>query len=355
MTDSAIVIFDAGSEGAPVLFETATAEDTFACDDPVATFEPILLPIRKAMDEFIPGSSVQTKDGRKEIARFARDIVSSKTMLEKIGKGIVDDLKSKPKKVDASRRYLQTKLDEWRDEVRAPLDEWEQREKDRTDRHEAAVERVSVLAKISFNDGRPLDSTQLHENLAAVQAVEVGPQCEEYEDAYRAAKEKAIEALNGAIAAREQYEREQAELANLRAENEERKAKEEAERVYKENVAREAKIAEEAASREREKVLQEAKRREEEAAAREAHLIREKEDAERRAADAAEKALRDAELAKAREEDDKRRREADTEHRASVNRAALQAFVDNGLVEGSAKIAITLIAKGLIPGITINY
>ncbi|RIJ02186.1 hypothetical protein DXK93_18560 [Achromobacter sp. K91] len=59
--------------------------------------------------------------------------------------------------------------------------------------------------------------------------------------------------------------------------------------------------------------------------------------------------------AKAAEEAEIRRREEDKAHKASINRAALDAFVAGGVPEDCAKQAVTLIAKGLIPNIRITY
>ncbi|GAH97032.1 unnamed protein product, partial [marine sediment metagenome] len=48
-------------------------------------------------------------------------------------------------------------------------------------------------------------------------------------------------------------------------------------------------------------------------------------------------------------------READKAHRASINRAALEAFMAEGMPEACAKQAVTLIAQRKIPNIAISY
>lgn len=48
-------------------------------------------------------------------------------------------------------------------------------------------------------------------------------------------------------------------------------------------------------------------------------------------------------------------READLEHKKSINRAALEAFVAGGMNEECAKQAVTLIAQRKIPAVTISY
>jgi len=56
-----------------------------------------------------------------------------------------------------------------------------------------------------------------------------------------------------------------------------------------------------------------------------------------------------------RQQEDLARRQADKDHRGAINRAALAAMVEGGMPEDCAKQAVTLIAKGQVPGITINY
>jgi hypothetical protein len=46
---------------------------------------------------------------------------------------------------------------------------------------------------------------------------------------------------------------------------------------------------------------------------------------------------------------------ADREHRATINRSALAAFVEAGISEDVAKQVVTLIAAASIPNVTINY
>lgn len=350
-----------------IVFEPKDVRATFACEDPAATFGPILAPIRKAMDEFIPNASVQTKRDRDAIKKFASQIVKSKTLLESHGKVVADAIKLEPKLVDASRRYVKDTLDAWRDEVRAPYDEWEARENERIQKHENALAQLKELALPNFRDGRPLPARELRISLEAVQAYpETEDACEEYLDGYRNGKAAAVEALTTAIAIREAAEAQEAELAALRAEKEERDRRDAEEAARKAQADREAKIAEEAAERARQQAAREAQEAQEraerearekiEAAERRAaEERRQKEEAERRAQEAEARAKEEAEAQKRREEDDRRRREADTEHKRAVNTAAVQAFVDRGLSEESARQVVIWIAKGEIPAIAIAY
>lgn len=419
-----------------IVFEPKDVRATFACDDPAATFGPILAPIRKAMDEFIPNASVQTKRDRDAIKKFAAQIVKSKTLLESHGKAVADAIKLEPKLVDASRRYVKDTLDAWRDEVRAPYDEWEARENERIQKHENALAQLKELALPNFRDGRPLPARELRINLEAVKAYpETEDACEEYLDGYRNGKAAAIEALTTAMAIREAAEAQEAELAALRAEKEERDRRDAEEAARKAQAEREAKIAEESAERAKQDAIREAQERankevQEKIKAANKHadycrafiqsiidcgngliggsfypfpiLFRELEEkiivtpelgefeaeAHRAKAEALEKlkkafaeqqrraeqeenervereariaqeaevrAKEEVEAQKRREEDDRRRREADTEHKRAVNTAAVQAFVDRGLSEESARQVVIWIAKGEIPAIAIAY
>ncbi|MGO3741075.1 hypothetical protein [Kerstersia sp.] len=83
------------------------------------------------------------------------------------------------------------------------------------------------------------------------------------------------------------------------------------------------------------------------------------EESKRKAAEAVEQARLDdphrAQAKKDAEEAEQRRREADTKHKASINNAALAAFIEHGMPEDCAKQAVKLITRGLIPALQINY
>ena len=88
---------------------------------------------------------------------------------------------------------------------------------------------------------------------------------------------------------------------------------------------------------------------------RQAQIKREKEIAEQ----AAKQALIDAENARQaqlqEEENARLKREADVEHKKSINNAILSVLVENGISEDDAKTVITLAAKQQLPNLTINY
>ena len=307
---------------------------------------------------------------REACASDAYKVARSKAAMEKLRAAVSADLKELPKKVDAGGRYLKEGLEVIQATVRAPLDEWEKAEEARLARHN---QNVMHLNQYAANASHQLEASVLKDMLAAVDAVVINESWEEFEAEAHRAKDKALTSLRAALVARQQYEAEQAELARLRAEAEERRKKDEADRIAREAAERATREAEAKAQAERDAAAE----READAKAARAKAEQDAKDAaerQRRAEEQAEaerlasierakqaaEAARLAEIkrqadAKAAEEAEQRRREADTAHRASVNRAALAAFTGNGMTEACAKQAITLIAKGLIPAISINY
>lgn len=313
---------------------------------------------------------MSTKKGRDQCASDAYKVARSKQAVEKLGAKLSAEYKEIPKKIDAERKRMREVLDALADEVRQPLTEWEEAEERRLAKHTSNVMRLNQYAA---NASSQLDSETLRGMLDAVNATSVDESWEEFEAEAHRAKDKAQEVLSAALVAREKYEAEQAELAELRrkqAEQEQKdreariaqeaaeKAKREAEarvQAEREAAARreaDAKAAAERAERDRLEAIERQKQAEARAEA-------EKLAAEQRAKDAAE-AARQAEIDRQRREKEEaeaeqRRREADREHRASINRAALEAFIEGGMPEDCAKQAVTLIAKGAIPAVTISY
>ncbi len=329
--------------------------------------DPFLAQIKAELDAFVP--DVTTKKGRDAIASIAYKVAKGKTALDNIGKDLVADLKDVPKKIDAERKRMRDLLDLWKDEVRAPLTAWEEAEEARKQEHQSCINRVQF-----FGQGfEGVDAETLKQRLAELEAIAIGDHLEEFEAEAHRAKAKALEALNAAIAAREKHEAEQAELARLRAEAAAREQKEREERIAREAAERAQREAEAKARAEREAVIRReqetkaaAERRElelklaaERAEREKAEAVQReqqaKADAERRAAAAVEEEQRRVATQAAAEAAEAKRRERDKAHKAAINRAALEAFVQGGMTEECAKLAVTLIAKKSIPAVSIAY
>lgn len=313
---------------------------------------------------------MSTKKGRDQCASDAYKVARSKAAVEKLGAKLSAEYKEIPKKIDASRRRIKERFDALQEQIRQPLNEWEKAEDARQAKHNQNLMRLQQYAA---NASQQLDSATLRNMLDSVKAVLVDESWEEFEAEAHRAKDKALEILSTALAAREKYEAEQEELARLRAEAEARAKRDEEERIAREAAERATREAEAKAQAEREaaarreaearEAAERAEREKLEAIERqklaEARAEAEKLAAEERAKQAAE-AARQAEIErqereKAEAEAEQRRREADREHRATINRTALQAFIDGGMPEACAKQAVTLIAKGAIPSVRIEY
>ena len=329
--------------------------------------DPFLKHIREEINSFVP--DISTKKGREAIASMAYKVAKSKTALDDIGKELVADLKELPKKIDAERKRVREILDQWKDEVRKPLTEWEMNEEKRMSDHKAAIESI----RSSIVDIESADSAAIQERISKVESVIADSSFEEYEIEAVRIKESVLLQLKSALNKRSQYENEQAELAKLRAEAAAREQKEREERIAKEAEDRALKAAEEKAradreageKRELELKLQaekavreklEAQQREEnakkEAVAREERLKVEAEERQKKAIEDEHKRQAD-ETAKI--ESDRIEREKNLDHKRNINNEAVSAFKDGGMTEDCAKMAVSLIAKRLIPHITIEY
>lgn len=347
--------------------------------------DPYIAKIKAEVASFVPDLS--TKKGRDEIASMAYKVAKSKTYLDNAGKELVAELKAIPAKIDAERKRMREMLDALKDEVRKPLTDWEDAEKSRIEMHERALNGIQQLGENLHG----LDCVELQQRLDIVDNVIIGDKWEEFAVRVSVIKEQSHKALICAIEERKAYEAEQAELARLRQEAIERDQREREERIAREAAEAERLKAEKAAQAERERVEAELRAEREEVARREAAAIAEVERKERESLQAAIDAKREADrkelelkleaeklkreameseqraeraaqlerdkiaAEQARESAELASREADKAHKKTVNNAAVSAFTDNGMTEECAKLAITLIAKGLIPSVKINY
>lgn len=312
---------------------------------------------------------MKIRKDREACAADAYKVTRTKTAVEKMGAALSAKYKEVPKQIDAQRRDWNAKMDSLRDEVRKPLTEWEEAEASRVALHRADLDGMADQAR----EVGGLDVDALCQRIATVESAVIGEAWEEFEAEAHRVKAKALEVLNAALTERQKYEAEQAELAELRrkqAEQEQKdreaeiarqaaekaradaEAKAQAERDAAAKREADAKAAADRAEQERAEAIERQKQAEARAEA-------EKLAAEQRAKDAAE-AARQAEIKrqadeKAAAEAAQRKREADIAHKASINNAALAAFIENGLPDECAKQAVILIAKGLIPAIKIQY
>ncbi|QYX54592.1 hypothetical protein K3F44_09980 [Pseudomonas sp. S07E 245] len=328
-----------------------------------------------------------TRKGRERIASLAAKVSKSKTAVEKPGRDYLRRLKEMPKVVEAELREFVTEMDKLRDETRRPLTEWEQAEAARIARHEQGVAAI----KAEGTELGLLDAEDLLARIGRVEGVTLGPDWEEFAAEAGQVKDQVLAALREALAARQKYDAEQAELARLRREAEDRAeqdrirlAQEAAVEAERQRVAQEQQAEREAAARREQELIEQAATQEREAenqrlqlklqaeqaerariqaeadrVAAEQRMEQERQAAVRRQEEAAEQARQEerrrADAAAAEIVRQQEAREADKAHKAKINRAALEAFIAGGMPESCAKQAVTLIAQRKIPNIAISY
>jgi hypothetical protein len=316
-----------------------------------AGLDPILANVRSRIESFQGDAS--TPAGRKQIASIAHAITRSKTYLEGIGKGLADDAKALPKKIDAGRRYANDTLDRWKDEIRKPLDEWESAEEARRTKHVNAIETIRSLGTAHAG----WKAADYRIALTTAETVIVGQvECQEFEDGYRLAKKSTVAFLQGAIADAEKAEADAAELAKLRAERDAREFAEraaEAQRTESEKIASAATEAAEKAVREAtEAAGRQSHQEREEFDRREAELRRRAEEAERREQQERARVAQEARDA----EEAQRKREADKANIAKVRRTIATDLKDHaGLTEDQAVAVVRAIVIGKVPFLSIKY
>lgn len=358
--------------------------------------KPFLQAVKEEVSSQVP--DLKTAKGRERIASLAAKVSKSKVAVEKPGREYLRRLKEMPKVVEAELREFVDAMDVLRDETRKPLTEWEAEQQARKDKHVDAVQAIHDFC----TDLTDISAAVLLESIASVEAVQMGDHWEEFETEAARAKESTLTKLRAALATRQQYEAEQAELVRLRAEAEaqaQRDREAEIARVAAEQARieadRRAQAERDAAARREQELIEQAAaaQRATEQAARDAataaehqrlQLELQAEQARTAAAQAeanriaaeqraeqeriaavqrqeqAVEQARQAELARqaaavAFELEQAQAREADKAHKARINRAALDAFIAGGMPEECAKQAVTLIAQRKIPAVTISY
>lgn len=313
---------------------------------------------------------VTTKKGRDAIGSLAAKVSKSKTLAEKYAKDLVAEEKARIKLVDDDRIQFVKRMDALRDEILAPRDAWEQAEKDRVAKHENAIKEITdFLLPENIN----VDAEILASNIRYLEKVPMGTMFEEYEEKIKIAKLETLEALRTALASREKYEAEQAELERLRQAEQARLQREHEERIAREATEKATREAEEKARFEAER----AQREKLEAEQREALLKAEKEAALLREEQLKQQAIereKQAEIdrqnaieaerkrieqeAQAKAEADRKAqeaREADKAHKKKVCDSILVELAKLNIDEQTGKDLIKAIYNNQIPNITIKF
>lgn len=304
------------------------------------------------------GADVSTAKSRQEIISMAAKVTKCKTTIDNAGKEMTEEWRLKTAAVNEARREVRDDFTQLAADVRRPVTEWEEAEKARQALIEETLSELRTLAANPAPFGAT--SQMVRERIAEVEAEPIDPDVfgdkTEWGEQLHA---DALTALRNTLARIEKEEADQAELDRLRKAEAEREERERAEREARE--AEERKAAEEKARAERE--AEEAKRREEEQkrAAEEAERRAEQraEQARREERERIEREQREAEAQqKAKEEAERKEAERlarNKKHRQEVMGAATRALVNAGIPEEHATKAVTEVAAGAIPHVSIQF
>jgi hypothetical protein len=380
--------------------QVITIDDISADNAPVIYVAGGLNQFLEAVKAEVTGEvpDLTTRKGRERIASLAAKVSKSKAAVEKPGRDYLKRLKEMPKVVETELREFVNSMDALRDATRQPLTDWEKAEDARVDAHNNGIQRIKDMALFAETPTAAL----VADVIADLELVALDDSWQEFLPEAAQAKDRALSTLRALLADRTKHEAELAEIAKFNAdkairEQQERdaaiakaaaeqaqrdaEAKAEAERnaaaareqALKDQAAAQQRAAEQAArdaeaaaENQRLQLKLQAEQAERQAAQAEANRIaaeqraeQERIAAEQRQAQAVEQARKN-ELARqaaavAFELQQAQAREADLEHKKSINRAALEAFIAGGMPEACAKQAVTLIAQRKIPNITIQY
>lgn len=322
-----------------------------------------------------------TKKGREAIASRSMKVRTEKASIDRDRKRLTQEWRDNTALVNNAWKSIEARLDDLAAEARKPLTEWEEAEKARVATIDGMIAQLKAHARVDSLD----TAAMVRERGTQVWNIVLDP--EVYQDRLAEVeqiKAETVDALKAALARLTKEEADRAELARLRAAEEERVAKEQAEREAREaeeRAAAEAKAeaerreAAEKAEQERiaaaQRAAEEKARRDAEAAAEaeRQRVQREHEEqlaAERRRAEEAE-AARQAEIDRIAREEAARKaeadrvaaeqaqREADQKHRSAVMKAAKEAIMTCGADEETAKKIVLLIRSGEVPNVTLRF
>lgn len=339
-----------------------------------------------------------TRKGRERIASLAAKVSKSKTAVEKPGRDYLKRLKEMPKVVETELREFVTKMDALRDATRQPLTDWEKAEDARVDAHNEGIQRLKDMAVFEATP----TAAHVAQVIADLELVALDDSWQEFLPEAAQVKDRSLATLRALLADRTKHEAELAAIAQFNAEQAKReqeardaeiarKATEQA-RIDAEHKAqaerdaaakREQDLKDQAAAQQRaaeQKIRDaeaEAERQKLQIKLQEEQAVRQKLEAEQERIAATQRAEQERIAAEKRQAEAVERarlaeidrankaaaeivrqqelRAADTAHKASINRAALEAFIAGGMPEACAKQAVTLIAQRKIPNISIQY
>jgi septal ring factor EnvC (AmiA/AmiB activator) len=333
---------------------------------------------RAAVINEVPDLS--TDKGRKRIASVAATVARSKTAVDAAGRAYLKKLKEMTKPIEAELRQFETDMDALRDEVRAPLNEWQAARDAEEDRLQSGIDQV--VERFTLAADATADEIQ-----SALFGLEQEPlTVEDFGHRLEEAEQKrayGITVLKEALAKRQQYEAEQAELVENRrkiaALEEQKRIKDAADLAVANERARVEREQQEKRDADAKRVrdAEDSERRaQQDLAAANQRAEDERRQAQQRAdkaaADARQKAIdeqaerdRLQQAAADQQRRDDEARAANRAHCGATNKAALDALVlvnlsaegqpESFMSQAEAKAIITAIIKQQIPAVAITY
>lgn len=174
-----------------------------------------------------------TEKGRKAVASLAFKVTKTKTAIDDARKALTEGKRAEIKKVDEAGKVIRDRLDALRDEARAPLTEWEEAEKTRMNDCQAILDAIKRDQMVTQDDTAETVAARID----LVQSVEITEaQFQELQDVAVILRDNAVAAMKAAHGRLVQEEADRAELARLRAAEEERQAREAEERAQAHRV-----------------------------------------------------------------------------------------------------------------------
>ena len=309
------------------------------------------------------GEDISTAAARDRIKSKAQSIRTRKAAVDRTRKGLTEHWRNQTAAVNAVGKELEAEYEALIETVRKPVTEWEAAEAARVAEADRILMTLEAAKTITFG----MTSADVQERLDRIRGMNLNPdvlgvRIEMATDL----RDDAVAALTKAVADLKANEARDAELAELRAEQERQRIaaqQAEQERIAKEAAEAAAKAEAERLERAKAEAADQAKRAAEEQARREQE---ERDRAAQAEIDAANARAAEAERAAKAEQDriareeaaaaDKARREADIAHRQQVIQTAADALVGiPGMTQKMAKSVLHEIAAGNVPAVRITF
>ena len=325
--------------------------------------DPYYQQIRQQVLSEVP--DLTTKKGIARIKSLASMVASSKVAVEKPGREYLRQLKEMPKVIEEELRDWKQKMDKLRDEVRQPVTELEEKEAARTAALDERLTRIHQMLKSAVEMTTVYQSSvAINGFIADLESIVIDDSWQEYKNRAAMAKEAAKVELDKALQTALTFEAQQAEIAMLKAKQEEkdRLQREEQIRINARHEAEQQALRDKLAAEQREQEAKDAKERAEkqleqerlEAAERQRVAVERAAEQERQRHLEEQKRIQyEAEQARIEAEI----KAADIEHQREFNREVIADLLANTpeLTEPQAIKLLTAIVHGKIRHVTIQY